>query len=286
MLRADWLTGAVTVPYVPTLGPVHPSLAAAGLFEAVFTLHPGHFLPWDKDRRWSERKHEQVLLEHLRQTAQRIAVATLTRRGAGRITLYEFARAAPNLPSCQQHAAALSRQHASGASRVVWFQHADPPAGVAAARVLLAPIGQPGLDPDRPIVALDECPAAIQRGFAAFARKAGPGMAHLARCRAAGRVTAPILVAVDRDQVLGAIGPMQVEPDPAGGPQLLPQYFAVLPDHRRGGHGRALWRAAQRWGHQAGAAYQLLQATAGGPAEALYRSEGAQPLGLVCTVPA
>lgn len=56
-----------------------------------------------------------------------------------------------------------------------------------------------------------------------------------------------------------------------------PQYFAVHPAHRGRGHGRALWRASMAWGRANGAAYKILQAALGSPAEQLYLSEGLRP---------
>ncbi len=72
---------------------------------------------------------------------------------------------------------------------------------------------------------------------------------------------------------------MEVGVDAIGRPQLMPQYFAVLPEARGQGLGRALWRAAMRWGQLHGAAYQLLQTEVGGPSDRLCRSEGLASLG-------
>lgn len=51
---------------------------------------------------------------------------------------------------------------------------------------------------------------------------------------------------------------MEIRPDAIGAAQLLPQYFAVLPESRSRGLGRVLWRAAIHWGQTHGAAYQVL----------------------------
>jgi len=286
VLRADWLTCAVTVPYVPTLGPVHPDAPTVDLFEAVLDLEPGRFLPYDKDQRWTDRKDETVLVEHTEHTAEKTTVTTLAGRRGGRVTVYHYAQTPPDLlPACE-NAAKLAAEYGVDASRVVWFQHTPPTPGVTYARALLAPTGEPGTDPDRPVLALDNCPPGVRESFLDFSALAGDGMAHLGRCWAEDRISGPVLVAVNGERVVGAIGPIQTYPGPTGAPQLLPQYLAVLPGHRCGGHGRALWRAAQRWGHAAGAAYQLLQVAPGSAADELYHGEGAHPLGLVCTVAA
>ncbi|MFD9580637.1 GNAT family N-acetyltransferase [Streptomyces griseus] len=91
----------------------------------------------------------------------------------------------------------------------------------------------------------------------------------------------PVLVAVLEDRVVGAIGPMEIGPDPAGVAQLMPQYFAVHPDARGRGLGRHLWRAAMHWGQMHGAAYQLLQTEVGGFSDHLCRGEGLTTLGFL-----
>lgn len=74
---------------------------------------------------------------------------------------------------------------------------------------------------------------------------------------------------------------METMADASGAARLLPQYFGVLPQYRGCGYGRALWRAAMRWGHQHGAAYQLLQTEVGGASDRLCAAEELTPLGFV-----
>lgn len=284
-LRADWLANALTVPYVPTLGPVHPDTATVELFEAVFTIPPGRFLPYDKDQRWFTHKDETVLTEHIHHGAEQTIIATLGRRGAGRVTIYHYARHEPDVLTVRETAQKLVAEYGVDTGRVVWFQHTTHPDAMCS-RALLADTTTAGTAPDGRVLDLRNGTPANAASFAEFAPMAGDGMAYLGRLWAEGNVKDPILVAVAGRHVVGAIGPMQIYPVPAGKRQLLPQYFAVLPEHRRAGHGRALWRAAQQWGRANGASYQVLQAVPGSPADHLYHSESVHPLGVVCTVAA
>jgi GNAT superfamily N-acetyltransferase len=91
----------------------------------------------------------------------------------------------------------------------------------------------------------------------------------------------PVLTVLHAGRAAGAIGPMETMTDPSGAVRLLPQYFGVLPQYRGCGYGRALWRAAMRWGHQHSAAYQLLQTEVGGASDRLCAAEGLASLGFV-----
>ncbi|MGH3599883.1 MAG: hypothetical protein ACRDQH_06340, partial [Pseudonocardiaceae bacterium] len=62
----DWLRHALRVPYVPTLGPVHPDTLSPELFDDVLAVSTtGQVLPFDKDRRWSPRKNQTVLVAEI-----------------------------------------------------------------------------------------------------------------------------------------------------------------------------------------------------------------------------
>ncbi len=133
--------------------------------------------------------------------------------------------------------------------------------------------------PDGPVRPVTAWPATVQNTFAPFAETmAADGLAFLHTQVQADRC-GPVLATAVEDRIVGAIGPMEVRMDAIGRPQLMPQYFAVVPEARGQGLGRALWRAAMHWGQTHGAAYQLLQTEVGGPSDRLCRSEGLTSLG-------
>jgi GNAT superfamily N-acetyltransferase len=161
----------------------------------------------------------------------------------------------------------------------VWFSlpgsRPDPVA--ACTRIQLRPFGPGHLAPaPEPgvVTLLEEAAEPVRDTFSAFAEKlATEGFAFLhAQMRQAN--TGPVLSCVQDGRVAGAIGPMEIRADSLGAARLLRQYFGVLPEHRGAGYGRALWRAAMHWGHQHGAAYQLLQTQADGASDRLCRTEG------------
>ncbi|MFJ5739516.1 GNAT family N-acetyltransferase [Streptomyces microflavus] len=98
--------------------------------------------------------------------------------------------------------------------------------------------------PDNLVPPVTDWPTAVRETFAPFAKAmASDGLAFLHTQMRAGSC-GPVLSAADKGCIVGAIGPMEVRADAIGCPQLIPQHFAVLPEARGRGLGRALWRAA------------------------------------------
>lgn len=283
-LTWDWLLPVTPVPYVPTIGPVHPGALHPALFVDVFRIAgTGRFLHYDKDQRRAEHKDEAVLPDAVEHTRVRTLIPTLARRGQGVVTVYAYG---PGHEEAADLAAKLAADRAAADARVVTFYgpHEDPPTGAIVTRVQLreftrlGPVGQDGR-----VRLVDGLPEPVRATFAAFAaRLTGDGFAFLHRQMQAGAV-GPVFAVAEDGRVVGAIGPMETMTDSAGATRLLPQYFGVLPEYRGHGHGRALWRAAMAWGSAHGADYQLLQTETGGASDRLCQAEGLRSLGFVCT---
>ncbi|GAA2091041.1 hypothetical protein GCM10009759_15260 [Kitasatospora saccharophila] len=287
-LTWDWMSPVVTVPFVPTLGPVHPDALTPGLFADVIDIAgTGRFLAYDKDRRWSDTKDETILPLDLVHRPDLTLIPTLSTRGTGTLKVHLYGDPTDgHQEEAADLAAKLAAAHNAARARVLSFQAPGQAASTAAEACTRLQLRE--FTPDRPTVQpdavqpLEAHPEAVQATFADFADElAGDGFAFLHSRMQTGTV-GPVLVTVaDDGRVVGAIGPMETMPDSADRPRLLPQYFGVLPDLRGHGHGRALWRAAMHWGHTHGADYQLLQTEIGGASDGLCRSEGLTDLGLV-----
>ncbi|MFD3643727.1 GNAT family N-acetyltransferase [Streptomyces griseus] len=285
--RWDWLRPQLTVPIVPTLGPVHPDALTVGIFEDTLrAANTGDFLPYDKDRRWGGEKDEKVLREDVVHQPERTLIPTLNRRGRGAVKVFAYGLRDNVVDEAAELAAKLATTHGVVNARVVrpLGPRTAHPRGT---RIQLkdfttAPCPAPG-GPVRPVTAW---PTVVQNTFAPFAEAmAGDGLAFLHTQMQAGQC-GPVLAAAIENRIVGAIGPMEVRPDAIGCPQLMPQYFAVLPEVRGQGLGRVLWRAAMCWGQTHGAAYQLLQTEVGGPSDRLCQAEGLASLGFTHTTSA
>lgn len=289
LLNWDWVRPVMPVPFVPTLGPVHPSSPLPELLDAVAGVaDSGEFLPYDKDRRWSRTKAERLLAGSVRHDERSTLLPTLSHQGRGAVKVHVYGAEPDVLADATALARKLADAHEVGAARVVWFLGPDEPeqsAGAVGTRIQLKAFTGPG--PETSAAAdvrpYDEQPESVRATFAGFAEDMkAEGLAFLHEQMRAGAV-GPVLTVVRSGQVAGAIGPMETMTDEAGRIRLLPQYFAVLPECRGRGYGRALWRAAMSWGRASGAAYQLLQTEVGGASDRLCQGEGLASLGFVCT---
>ncbi|MFD3972967.1 GNAT family N-acetyltransferase [Streptomyces cyaneofuscatus] len=278
--RWDWLRPQLTAPVVPTLGPVHPDSLSVGIFEDILrAADTRSFLPYDKDRRWGGEKDEKVLQEDVVHQREHTLIPTLMRRGRGTVKVFAYGRADSVVDEATELAAKLAARHGVVNARVV------RPLGPGTAHPRSTRIQLKDFTigacraPDGPVRPVTDWPTAVQETFAPFAEAmAGDGLAFLHTQMQAGQC-GPVLAAAIEDRVVGAIGPMDVRPDAVGRPQLMPQYFAVLPHARGQGLGKLLWRAAMCWGQSHGAAYQLLQTEVGGASDRLCQSEGLISLG-------
>jgi GNAT superfamily N-acetyltransferase len=279
--RWDWLRPVVSAPYVPTIGPVHPSVLTEDLFTDTLIAASTEqwFLRYDKDIRWSDSKDETVLVEGIAHRPGETLIPTLSRRGSGMVKVHLYGIEPDSAFAATELAQKLGAEHGASKARIVRFLGPEAPDG-RGTRIQLQDFRatiRPA--PDGPVRPLNEWPAEVRGTFAAFAEQMAPdGFAFLYGQMQRGLV-GPVLTVVVSGSVAGAIGPMEIRPDAIGTPQLMPQYFGVLQEHRGEGLGRLLWRAAMHWGQVNGAAYQLLQTEIGGPSDRLCRSEGLASLG-------
>lgn len=278
-LRWDWLEPVVLAPYVPTLGPVAPGALTAGMFHDVVAVSgTGRFLPYDKDQRWSDRKDEHVIADEITHTPAATVIPTLSTTGSGIVKVHHYGAGRPDLDALAEHGRKLCARHGAARHRITWCQ--QTPDG-AQGRLMLKTFTSHDRQGQGPVLDLASCPYAAT--FPAFAQQASQeGFAFLYQRIKAGHDDGPILVTVEDDQIVGALGPLAILHDRNGVRLQPPQYFAVHPDHRGRGHGRALWRASMAWGQANSAEYKILQASSGSPAEQLYLSEGLQTLGFIC----
>jgi hypothetical protein len=122
-IRWDWLQPLVTVPYVPSLGPVHPEAVTPGLLADVTEIAgTGRFLPYDKDLRWGGRKDESVLAGAVVQEPGLVLVPVLSTRRASCVKVCVYSRDPREaLSQAAELGRRLCARHDAGKGRLVWF---------------------------------------------------------------------------------------------------------------------------------------------------------------------
>ncbi|MEY9844913.1 GNAT family N-acetyltransferase [Streptacidiphilus sp. MAP5-3] len=304
-LSWDLLRPVMRVPYVPTLGPIHPDALGPDLLADVLAVAgTGRFLPYDKDHRWSGVKDERIMPQDVEHGPDRTVIPTISPWGRGMVKVHYFGTDPAPVAELLQFARKLAAREDVDRARAIWFRpdrpdqpeqvdrpdQADRPerqSGVAVTRVQLKTFRPGENEPVDGVEDLRHLPEQVRARFAVFAEQmAADGFAFLWRRFQADAQTGPVLTIVSGGRIVGAIGPMETMKDPAGRVRLLPQYFGVLPEQRGHGHGRRLWRAAMHWGQSSGADYQLLLTRLGGASDALCQAEGLDTLGFVHTASA
>lgn len=272
------------VPYVPTLGPVHPEAVTAELWEQVLANNgTGRFLPHDPASRWGGAKDELVLHEDAAADGRPAGVAVLCRRRRA-LTVHHYA-AEIDVEQEREKAAKLAAEHGAESARLLWLTPKAPSEQGRCRRIWMKTFSGSEPPPAEQVQRLNTLPPALRATWPEFtAATAGEGFAALEARIRNGPLDGPLLVVTASGRITGAIGPMAVLPDPVGRRRLLPQYFAVLPEHRGQGLGRALWQAAMAWGARAGADYQLLQTELGGASDRLCEGEGLRALGFATAI--
>ena len=252
--------------------------------DVISVVGTDRFLAYDKDRRWFDDKAESVLVDDIVHRRHQTWLPVLSRRGAGSVTVYVYGMAPDDHQTARQLASELRSTHGAATASVVWFIGGEDPSPPRAqvTRIQIQAFASEERAAVLEVHRLDECADAVEATFASFVCQLADAGFTFLHSRMAGGGVGPVLVAVDDNRIVGAIGPMEIMSDSNGAARLLPQYFGVLPGWRGRGYGRALWRAAMLWGQRNGAVSQLLQTEVGGACEHICRTEGLRSLGLVC----
>ncbi len=243
-----WLSPVVLVPYVPALGPVQPKALSAELFNAVVDVADTDlFLPYDKDRRWSGKKDERVIVDEIVHEPGLTVIPTFT-RGRALVKIYHYGDSPPRLSELTQWTRTRRVTLGSAAGRVIWFQGTLEGART---RLLLKIFGDQDKRHRGEAIQLTDC--AVADTFPAFAEELGAeGFAFLYQRIKTGLSDGPILVRVEDQRVVGAVGPMGTLLDSTGTRMQPPQYSPCIPTTGAGATagrcGGQRWRGARTTG--------------------------------------
>jgi hypothetical protein len=175
--RWDWLGPVVPVPYVPALGPVQPRALSAELFNAVVDIaDTDRCLPYDKDRRWSSKKNERVIVKEIAH-GPGLTVIPTSIRGCGLVKIYHYGNSPPRRSELAEWTRKWCAIFGAVTGRVIWFQ--GTPEG-AKTRILLKNFVDQDKRDRGDVMQLTDC--AVADTFPTFAEQLGAdGFAFLHR---------------------------------------------------------------------------------------------------------
>lgn len=273
----DLFLDQMTVPFVPTLGAVHPRALAASVAGVLGFSHDGSFLPYDKERRWGGEKRERLLKEHIFQDNNQTVIPTYQAGTSPLVRLYSYGAAViPEglqdrlqklYPQAKMQAVSFGTGDDFKPDSIVFLYEADAPSPAAKTRV----ISLEALSPD----------VAKTLGLLAKGDPDNSGFLFLKERLTQGHDDGDIFVIAEDGIISGVVGPLRTMTDAKGRLTRYPVYYGVSIEARRKGCGSELWSTALNWAHKEGVQYIVLQARANSPAEYFYRQMGLTPLGSV-----
>lgn len=269
-------TDDIIIPYLPVLGPVHPREVRGELLQTLITAGET-LLPYDKNSRWSDKPTEKIIDYSESNSTLRVSTKTMN----GRSVHYVYtdnSEVAPigasledvgtEMVTFSRSARALSEKERGSVLFIDNFSARNP---------------TQNLQGKGNVHILSELSHKIRDGFEKHLGD-DPALRGLDVAIERDKATLdefPILIYVDGEDILGAIGPLNILEDSLGVKRLLPCYFVVSPHHRKQGIGTCLWNAMRSWAIDNGAEYTVLQAELNSVAAKFYDANGLQELGYV-----
>jgi len=271
----DLFLDQMAVPFVPTLGVVHPRALAASVAGIMDFSHDGGFLPYDKEKRWGGEKRERLLKELIFQDNSHTVIPTYQAGTSPLIRLYSYGTASVSEGLQDQ----LQKLHPQAKMQVVSFGTGGEfkPDSI----VFLYELDTPTSTTKTSVVSFKTLSPEVARtiGFLAENDPDNGGFSFLKERLAQGHDDGDIFVTTENGAISGAVGPLRTMTDAEGWVTRYPVYYGVSMQFRRKGYGSALWSSAIGWAHKNGVQYIVLQARTNSPAEYFYRQVGLTSLG-------
>ncbi|WP_198345806.1 N-acetyltransferase [Nocardiopsis gilva] len=222
------------VPYVPTLGPVHPDAITPACGGSRRQQRHRPVPPARPGRPLGGAKDGQILTGHIEAASGRVMVPTLLGRGHGLLTAHHYGPL--DVDQALEDAGKLAADQGAAEARIFWLAREPHPEAGRCRRILLKTFRdvEPPPEPGR-VLTLHTASAGVRGTWPGFAAAmAHTGFAALGDRMRAGGTDEPVLVTVAEGRIVGAIGPMATLPDPLGRLRLLPSTSGSCRSPRHG----------------------------------------------------
>lgn len=261
--------------YLPVLGPVYISSNSIQklLSDILNNSRTDNFLPYDKNKRWYKNKTERILLKEIIYNDKELYIPV---EDVFRNILKVFYYSSNSLDSITIIKARkfyTKIKNVQGLSNLSFYCFKEPKIKTKfiCQNIYL-----------KNITAKDDCfkfpkeidyynnlRSEIQLTFSNLKKEP-----ELENFIAKNKNLDPIICAVLKNKIVGAIGPLDLSEDVWKIPFLFPPHFGVAEKMRKTGLGEKLWKAAMSFAYQKGAQYTLVQNTPNSPAARFYEKQG------------
>jgi ribosomal protein S18 acetylase RimI-like enzyme len=267
--------------YLPVLGPIHisPKNIEKLLYAVLKNSTSIKFLRYDKNKRWFSKKQESIILSYIKFNDKEIFIPVVdSYKNVCKIFFYSN-----NFPDDNTMRKAKSIYNILKSKYKVkgfyFYSHQKPKIETKFIlhNIYLKNIRSKNLAKlDERIKYYNKLPKEIKKTFYKLGKDTELNNFYFLwkYFILKNKKISPIVCAVLKNGIVGAIGPLDIIKDAEGTLFLLPPHFGVLEKSRKQGIGEKLWQEAMHFAFLKGARYTLVQNTPSSSAAKFYEKQG------------
>lgn len=268
--------------YLPVLGPIYTSGNSIQklLSDVLNNSQADNFLPYDKNKRWHKNKTERILLEEIIYNDKELYIPVEDTFKNTLKVFYYSSSSLDNVAITKARKFYAKIKNIHGLSNLFFYCFKEPriKTKFICQNIYLKNITSKDDHFKFPeeIDYYNNLHSKIQLTFSNLKKE--PELENFGflweNFIAKNKNLNPIICAVLKDKIVGAIGPLDLSEDVWNIPFLFPPHFGVAEKIRKTGLGKKLWKAAMSFAYQKGAQYTLVQNTPNSPAARFYEKQG------------
>lgn len=268
--------------YLPVLGPVFSADNPIKkiLQDILNNSQVTDFLAYDKNRRWYKYKTEKILLESIVFNNKELFVPVKTRLKNNILKIFYYTESTiddSRINKIKKMAANVKDNQIDTFS-LYFFQKPHTNIKFTRHNIYLKTINKnDNLNQlSSSLEYFKNLSLETQKTFSSFSK--GPNLSGFSFLWESflnqGKLLSPIVCTIEKGEIIGAIGPLDISKDAWNNSWLLPPYFGVKQKSRKKGYGKKLWQAAMNFSYQKRARYTLVQNRPRSPAARFYEKQG------------
>lgn len=264
---------------MPVLGPVYSEKNIKPLLKALLVNSLDvNFLPYDKNIRWFKNKEEHILVDSICHTREAIEVVSKDSAGS-RLDIYYYSTKALGQPGFDdlKNKYAICKDNRQDVF-LHCFKRPDTAEEFAQHNIFFKKISKKDRLENRSEDIVDYfcLPQALKKTFSNVSQEEEhSGLKYFEDYfLKKGRISDPVLCALENSTIVGVIGPLSLSTDIFGNKFLQPPFFGVKKQSQNKGIGKKLWVSAISYALGENALYTLVQNKPGTSAANFYLEQG------------